>query len=60
VSHPGNSVNVLVAVVVAVTSTLADAMVVGIALRQRFVRGSPAYRSCATDTWSFVPLDVTV
>ncbi len=37
-------VDVLVAVVVGATSALADAVVVGIALSQRLVRGCPVYR----------------
>ena len=41
------------------TSAFGDAVVVGIALRQRLVRGQNL-ESYATDTWLFVPLDVTV
>jgi hypothetical protein len=39
VSHSGDRVHVLVAVVVAVTSALADTVVIVVALRQRIVRG---------------------
>lgn len=57
-THPGDRVHVLVAVVVAVTSALADAVVVIVALHQGFVRGL-YIEGGATDTWLFVPLDVT-
>lgn len=46
-SHPGDGVHVLVTIVVAVASTLADAVVIVVALRQRFVsRAGTVYLEC--------------
>ena len=45
---------------VTVTAALGDAVVVRVSLRQRFVRYGISGLRDATDTWLFVPLDVTV
>lgn len=58
-NHPGDRVHVLVTVVVAMISAVGDAVVVRVALRQTLV-GDWCIENCTTDTWLFMPLDVTV